>query len=124
MHHYQDFNKNFIYTIYLIVISAVASFFIFDKSVSLSIMLGGATILWGMSQLAKQNKKRITVETTKTGRVSINYLLRFTLYAIVLVVSHYMSTLNVFGTLYGLSTFKIMLYAQAVFFRKKGGKSL
>ena len=124
MQDHQQFNKNFIYTISLSGISAIASYFIFGKAVSMSILLGGATILWGMSQLAKQNRKLISVESTTKPRIRVTYLVRFTLYAIVLVVSQYMATLNLFGTLYGLSTFKIMLYGRAIFYKFKGGKSL
>ncbi len=117
-----EFNNNFKYTILLVGISSIASFFIFGRAVSISILLGGATILWGMSHLAKQNRKMISDQpTTKGGR--IGFIIRFTLYAIVLWVSHYMDTLNIFGTLYGLLTFKIALYGHAFISSIRGGKT-
>ena len=115
-----EFNNNFKYTILLVGISSIASFFIFGRAVSISILLGGATILWGMSHLAKQNKKMISEHpTTRGGRVG--FLIRFTLYAIVLGLSYYMDTLNIFGTLFGLLTFKIALYGQAIYNLRTGG---
>ncbi len=115
-----EFNDNFKYTILLVGISSIASFFIFGRPVAISILLGGATILWGMSHLAKQNKKMISDKpTTKGGR--IGFMIRFVLYAIVLSVSYYMDTLNIFGTLFGLLTFKIALYGQAFLKPRTGG---
>lgn len=117
-----EFNNNFKYTILLVGISSIASFFIFGRAVSISILLGGATILWGMSHLAKQNRKMISEKpTTKGGR--IGFMIRFLLYGIVLAVSYYMDTLNILGTLFGLMTFKIALYGQAFIQSIRGGKS-
>lgn len=115
-----EFNENFKYTILLIGIGSIAAFFIFGRAVGISIILGGATILWGMSHLAKQNRKMISDKpTTKGGRTG--FILRFTLYAIVLVLSYYMDTLNIFGTLFGLLTFKMALYGQGLLKQKTGG---
>lgn len=117
-----EFTQNFKYTILLIAVSSIASFFIFGRAVSISILLGGATILWGMSHLAKQNRKMISEKpTTKGGR--IGFMIRFLLYGIVLAVSYYMDTLNIFGTLFGLMTFKIALYGQAFIQSIRGGKT-
>lgn len=115
-----EFNNNFKYTILLVGISSIASFFIFGRAVSISILLGGATILWGMSHLAKQNRKMISSHPS-TNRNRLGFLLRFTLYAIVLGLSHYMDTLNIYGTLFGLLTFKIALYGQAIYNLRTGG---
>lgn len=117
-----EFNNNFKYTILLIGISSIASFFIFGRPVAISILLGGATTLWGMSHLAKQHKKMISDKpTTKGGR--IGFMIRFILYAIVLSVSYYMDTLNIFGTLFGLLTFKIALYGQVFLKPRTGGNN-
>lgn len=117
-----EFNNNFKYTILLVGISSIASFFIFGRAVSISILLGGTTILWGMSHLAKQNRKMISEKpTTKGGR--IGFMIRFLLYGIVLAVSYYMDTLNIFGTLFGLMTFKIALYGQTFIQSIRGGKT-
>lgn len=117
----QLFNQNFKYTILLILVSSIPAYFIFGRPVALSIVLGGATILWGMSQLAKQNRKMISNQPSTKGNKS-NYILRFTLYAIVLGLSQYLDTLNIFGTLFGLMTFKIALYTQGFIGLKHGGK--
>ena len=115
-----EFNENFKYTILLIGIGSIAAFFIFGRAVGIRNILGGATILWGMSHLAKQNRKMISDKpTTKDGRTG--FILRFTLYAIVLVLSYYMDTLNIFGTLFGLLTFKMALYGQGLLKQKTGG---
>jgi hypothetical protein len=117
----QDFIKNFKYSIVLSGVSAVIAFFIFGRAVSISIILGSATILWGMSHLAKQNRKMIQADGKKHTKGS-GYLIRFLLYAIVLGLSYYLETLNIFGTFYGLMTFKVTLYAQSLIHMGFGGK--
>lgn len=117
------FNQNFKYTILLIAGSALISQFIFGKEVALSILLGGVTILWGMSQLAKSNRKKITTTGVPQTGFSVGYLIRYVLYGIILFVSYQLDTLNIFGTLFGLLTFKIMIYTQAFIEIIKGGKS-
>lgn len=117
----QDFNRNFKYTIGLIAISAVVAFFIFGQEVAISIVLGGATTLWGMSHLAKQNRKMIQADGIKRTR-STGYVIRFLLYGIVLVMSHFSDSLNLYGTFYGLMTFKICLYTLSIYKLSVGGK--
>jgi len=117
------FNQNFKYTILFVGVSAGISYFIFGKAVALSIALGGATILWGMSQLAKSNRKKITTTGVPQTGFSVGYLVRYIVYGIVLFVSYQLDTLDIFGTLFGLLTFKIMLYTQAFVEIFKGGKS-
>lgn len=111
------FIRNFKYTIGLIGISAIIAFFIFGRAVALSIVLGGFTMLWGMSYLAKQNRKMISNQPTTKG-VKKGYIIRFTLYAIVLGLSYYMENLNIYGTLFGLLTFKLSLYGQSFILSK------
>ncbi|MDY0210271.1 MAG: ATP synthase subunit I [Acholeplasma sp.] len=122
MNKIQEFNQNFKYTLFLIIVSTVAGYFIFDKAVALSIILGGAAIMWGMSQLAKQNKKLFLTQRANPV-FSVSYLIRYLLYGILLALSYYLDTLNIFGTLYGLLTFKIAFYAVGLFKSFKGGKS-
>lgn len=117
----QAFSKNFIYTIYLIGASALIGFLLFDRAVGLSIILGGAGILFGMSQLFKENNKLLKKGVVRNRFVRPAYFLRLLIYGILLFVSYYMDTLNIFGTLYGLLTFKIALYAQLLIFKRKGG---
>ncbi|MCU0104467.1 ATP synthase subunit I [Acholeplasma vituli] len=116
-----DFNQNFKYTIGLIGLSSVVAFFIFGREVAISIVLGGATTLWGMSHLAKQNRKLIQADGIKKTRSS-GYIIRFLLYGIVLVMSHYSESLNLYGTFYGLMTFKICFYTQSIYRLSFGGK--
>jgi hypothetical protein len=115
-----EFTQNFKYTILLIGVSSIAAFFIFGKAVTISIILGGATMLWGMSLLAKNHRKMNKDNPRVSGRV-IGLLLRYTLYIIVLSLSYYMDTLNIYGTFFGLLTFKIALYSQAIWQTIRGG---
>lgn len=117
----QDFIKNFKYTILFSAVSTLVGFFIFGRPVAISIILGTATILWGMSHLAKQNRKMIQSDGKKHTKGS-GYVIRFLLYGIVLGLSYYLDTLNIFGTFYGLMTFKIALYAQSFIHMGFGGK--
>jgi membrane-associated HD superfamily phosphohydrolase len=115
-----EFTQNFKYTILLIGVSSIAAYFIFGKAVTISIILGGATMLWGMSLLAKNHRKMTKDNPRVSGRV-IGLILRYTLYVIVLGLSYYMETLNIYGTFFGLLTFKIALYSQAIWQTIRGG---
>jgi hypothetical protein len=115
-----EFNHNFKYTILLIGISSILGFIIFGKAVAISIILGGATMLWGMSLLAK-NYRKMTKEHPRTSGRVIGLILRYTLYVIVLGLSYYMDTLNIYGTFFGLLTFKIALYGQVIWQIIRGG---
>lgn len=117
-----DFKDNFKYTLVLIAVSSIVAFFLFGKAVAISIILGGAGIMWGMSYLAKSNSKLLT-GTVKHSPFNVSYLFRLVLYGVLLYVSYSIETLNIFGTLYGLLTFKISYYGVGLYRVFRGGKS-
>lgn len=119
-----DFKDNFKYTLVLIAVSSIVALILFGKAVAISIILGGAGIMWGMSYLAKSNNKLLTgTGTVKHSPFNVSYLLRLVFYGVLLYVSYSIETLNIFGTLYGLLTFKISYYGVGLYRVFRGGKS-
>lgn len=111
--------KAFTYNLIVIAVSAFLALFIFldrGQEVAFGIALGGATMSWGMSMLIKQSKTLSPSSQKYNKRMIFNYVIRYLVYGIVLFVSmYYRENIEFWGTVYGLLTFKIVLYLTSVF---------
>jgi hypothetical protein len=111
--------KAFTYNLILIAFSAFLSLFIFadrGQQVAFGVALGGATMSWGMSMLIKQSKTLSEANQKYNKKMIFNYVIRYLVYGIVLFVSmYYRENIEFWGTVYGLLSFKIVLYLTSVF---------
>lgn len=93
------------------------------KAWGLSILLGSATSLWAMSMLSKSTTKALKEEEKDAKRTTIvNYLIRYIVYAIVLVVAQLSDNFEIIGVAIGLLSFKAILYIN-LFIERKGEKN-
>lgn len=96
------------------------------QDLALSYVLGSATSLWAMSMLNRSGKNILNSETDEAQarkRTAINYVIRFLLYAVVLVVAGLRDNLDIITVAAGLLTFKLLLYINLFIERRKGGQN-
>lgn len=96
------------------------------QDLALSYVLGSATSLWAMSMLNRSGNKILNSETDEAQarkKTAINYVLRFLLYAVVLVVAGLRENLDILAVAAGLLTFKLLLYFNLFIERRKGGQN-
>lgn len=115
------FIKTFPITIIVTVVAMLVLWLGFGlKEWGLSIMLGSATSLWAMSMLNKSASKVLQSDEKEAKKKTvINYLIRFVVYAIVLVVGQLSANLTIIGVAIGLLSFKAILYIN-LFVERKG----
>jgi len=90
---------------------------------ALSFVLGSATTLMMMSMMFKSTRKALMQSPEQAKKtVVFNYLLRYSFYALVLVIAGMSDKLEVIATTIGLFTFKISLYL-VIWLEKKGEKN-
>jgi len=93
------------------------------KDWGLSILLGSFTSLWAMSMLSKSATQVLKLDEKEAKRKTvINYLIRYVVYAIVLVVAQLSNNLNIIGVAIGLISFKAILYIN-LFIERQGEKN-
>jgi len=81
------------------------------KDWGLSILLGSFTSLWAMSMLSRSSRAILKEDEKEAKRKAvINYIIRFIVYAIVLVVAQLSDNLEIIGVGIGLLSFKAILY--------------
>jgi hypothetical protein len=94
---------------------------VLSKAWGIAYILGSVTSLMAMSMLYKNSK--VIIETTnveRAQRIAVkNYAFRMFFYAIILITSGLLDSLELFGTIFGLLTFKAVFYI-LIFFEKRG----
>lgn len=103
------------------IVVGIALWVFLSKAWGIGFILGSVTSLMAMSMLYKNSK--VIVETTdaqRAQRIAVkNYAFRMFFYAIILITSGLLDSLELFGTIFGLLTFKIVFYI-LLFFEKRG----
>lgn len=93
------------------------------KDWGLSILLGSFTSLWAMSMLSRSVTKLLKEDENEAKKKTvINYLIRYIVYAIVLVVAELSGNLTILGVAIGLLSFKFILYIN-LFIERIGEKN-
>jgi len=104
--------------IYTGVIATIFWIFI-SKEWGLSFVLGSTTSLMTMSMLYKNSKRIVESDKINAQKIAIkNYALRYFFYAVVLIVSGYFDSFEIYATAMGLFSFKIVFYIVLLFERR------
>ena len=106
------FVKTFPTVMVLTLIVSLTLWIGFGKSVwGLSYALGSVTSLWAMSMLSKSSN-RILSEDEKGAKktAAIGYVIRYVVYALVLVVAQLSDQFEILAVAVGLLSFKLVLY--------------
>jgi len=103
------------------IVVGITLWIVLSKAWGIAFILGSVTSLMAMSMLYRNSK--VIVETTsvdRAQRIAVkNYAFRMFFYAIILVTSGLLDSLELFGTIFGLLTFKTVFYI-LLFFEKRG----
>lgn len=124
-------SKAFFYTFpsvwVVTLVTALILWLAFGKQdLALSYVLGSTTSLWAMSMLNKSGSKLLNEEKNQIEakkRAAKGYMIRFALYAVVLVVAGMSDRLDIIAVAAGLLTFKLLLYINLFIERRKGGQN-
>ncbi len=102
---------------YVIIVSFLA-WLIFDQVTAVSFFLGSITSVMLMSHNYKTTFNTLNKDPALLKRRAIqNYIFRFILYAIILVIAYYGEGLSMIPTFVGFTSFKVALMITAVLFR-------
>lgn len=117
------FIKTFPITMFLSIVITIILVLI-EKNIGLSFLLGAMTSMMTMSMLYKSSNRLLQMPSELARRTAtINYGMRYLLYAIVLVVSGLSSSLNVLVVGIGLLMFKIVLMSMLFLEKRRGGNN-
>jgi polyferredoxin len=120
MKNYNQFTQTFPITVLFTTVVTLVLVFIGQKVWGISFLLGSVTSLWAMSLLYKSSAKILKQDEKDARKTAfINYLIRFAMYALILVVAYLLDNFEFYAVAAGLFSFKLMLYAQ-VFVQRKG----
>ncbi len=104
--------------IYTGILATIFWIFI-SKEWGISLVLGSATSLMTMSMLYKSSKRVVESDKATAQKLAVrNYAFRYFFYAIVLVVSGYYDSFEIYATAIGLFSFKIVFYMVLIFERR------
>ncbi|MCK5388232.1 MAG: ATP synthase subunit I [Candidatus Izimaplasma sp.] len=116
------FTKVFPFVWIYTAIGGAALWLFKNQEWGISFILGSVTSLMTMSMLLKSSRRVLENDIAQAQRMAIrNYTFRFFFYALILVVSAMLDSLELLATAIGLFSFKVVLYASFIF-EKRGDK--
>ena len=103
------------------IIVGITLWVLLSKAWGIAFILGSVTSLMAMSMLYKNSKVIIETKSVEQAqKLAVrNYAFRMFFYALILVISGLLDSLEVIGTMIGLLTFKTVFYI-LIFFEKRG----
>ncbi len=102
---------------YVIIMSLLA-WLVFNQVIAVSFFLGAITSIMLMSHNYKTTFNQLNKDPALLKRRAIqNYVFRFVLYGVILVVAHYSQGLEMIPTFVGFTSFKVALLLTALIYR-------